>query len=170
MSIRLAVMGFRHNHILDLWRRAQEMAEIEVVGACEEDSTTRERIAAERLVEITHVDYDEMLAAVNCDAVAIGDYFAKRGSLIIKALASGKHVICDKPICTSLDELDVIEKLSGQSGLRVGCMLDLRDTPPFIGARKLVRQGIIGEVQAIAFGGQHRLQLGTRPAWYFEPG
>ena len=56
MSIRLAVMGFRHNHIFDRWRRVQDMLRIEVVGACEEDPTTRELIAAEGLVEITHVD------------------------------------------------------------------------------------------------------------------
>ena len=170
MTIRLAVMGFRHFHILDLWRRARETAEIEIVGACEEDPATRDELAAGGVVEITHADYDEMLATVECDAIAIGDYFAKRGSLIFEALASGKHVISDKPICTSLGELDMIEELSRQNGLKVGCMLDQRDTSAFIGVRNLVRQGIIGDVQAIAFGGQHPLRLGTRPAWYFEPG
>ena len=34
----------------------------------------------------------------------------------------------------------------------------------------MVRQGVIGEIHAISFGGQHPLFLGTRPAWYFEPG
>ena len=34
----------------------------------------------------------------------------------------------------------------------------------------MVRQGLIGAVHAISFDGQHPLLLGSRPAWYFEPG
>jgi predicted dehydrogenase len=49
-------------------------------------------------------------------------------------------------------------------------MLEMRDWAQCIGVRELVRQGTIGEVQAISFGGQHRLLLGSRAAWYFEPG
>jgi predicted dehydrogenase len=49
-------------------------------------------------------------------------------------------------------------------------MLDMRDSARVRTARKLVRGGTIGEVHAIAFGGQHSLGIGTRPGWYFEPG
>ncbi len=170
MNIRLAFAGFRHGHIMDLYRRAQEMPEIEVVAACEEDAAVREHLAAQGRVEITHRNLAAMLSAVECDAVAIGDYFAKRGQLIIQSLKHGKHVISDKPICTRLDELDEIERLAAAKNLCVNCMLDMRDTAPFISARKLIREGVIGEVQAISFGGQHPLLLGARAGWYFEPG
>lgn len=50
-----------------------------------------------------------MLAGVVCDAIAIGDYFTKRGRLIISALFQDKHIIGDKPVCTCLDELNEIE-------------------------------------------------------------
>ena len=170
MSIRLAVVGFRHGHIFGLYRRAQEMAGVEVVAACEEDQATREEVASKGVVEINYRDFEEMLATVECDAVAVGDYFGKRGSLLIKALSQGKHVISDKPICTRLEELDTIERLSAQHRLKVGCMLDMRDAPQFLGVRNLVRQGIIGEIHAISFSGQHPLLLGRRAAWYFEPG
>ena len=53
-----------------------------------------------------------MLDEVECDAVGVGDYFAKRGSIAIEALKRGKHVISDKPLCTSLDELAQIRELS----------------------------------------------------------
>ena len=170
MSIRLAVVGFRHAHIFDLCRRAKEMSGVEIVAACEEDRAAREKVVSQGDAEIDYDELDRMLATVGCDAIAVGDYYGKRGSLLIKALSAGKHVISDKPICTRLDELDEIESLSAQKGLKVGCMLDMRDAAQFIGVRDLVRQGIIGEVQAISFNGQHPLLLGRRPAWYFEPG
>lgn len=170
MSVRLAFVGFRHGHIFDLYRRAQEMPEIEVVAACEDDPATREQLAAQGVVDITHGDYGEMLAGVDCDAVAIGDTYARRGGLAIRALSHGKHVISDKPLCTSLDELAEIERLSAEKGLCVDCMFDMRDRAQLISVRDLIRQGTIGEVHAISFGGQHPLNLGTRAAWYFEPG
>jgi predicted dehydrogenase len=170
MKSKVAVAGFRHFHILDLYDQVTKMENTEIVAACEEDQTAREALAEQGSAEITHDDFDAMLAEVDCDVVAIGDYYAKRGSLIIKALSQGKHVISDKPICTSLDELNQIEQLSSEKGLKIGCMLDRRDAPQFIGLRNLVRAGVIGEIQAIAFGGQHPLMLGSRPAWYFEPG
>ncbi|MEZ4683286.1 MAG: hypothetical protein R2932_54665 [Caldilineaceae bacterium] len=42
--------------------------------------------------------------------------------------------------------------------------------PQAIGLRNLIRSGLIGEIHAINFGGQHPLMLDTRAAWYFEPG
>jgi predicted dehydrogenase len=170
MSLRLAFVGFRHGHIVDLYRRALAMPEIEVVAACEEDAATREALARDDAVAITHADYARMLADVACDAIAVGDYYAIRGQRVLDALSAGKHVVSDKPLCTRLDELDQIETLSAERDLRVVCMLDMRDSAPTITARTLILEGVIGEVHAISFGGQHPLLLGSRPAWYFEPG
>jgi len=170
MSLKLAFVGFRHSHIFDLYRRAQAMPEIEVVAACEEDAATRKAPIQESVVTVTHTDYVQMLADVACDAVAIGDYYAIRGQRVLDALSAGKHVVSDKPLCTRLDELDQIAALAAQNRLSVVCMLDMRDGAPARTARALIRQGTIGEVHAVSFGGQHPLLLGTRPAWYFEPG
>jgi predicted dehydrogenase len=79
-------------------------------------------------------------------------------------------VVSDKPLCTRLDELDQIEALSSERGLSTVCMLDMRDGAPARTARALIQGGTIGEVHAVSFGGQHPLLLGSRPAWYFEPG
>jgi len=61
--------------------------------------------------------YQDILDDSNVDIVAIGDYFGIRGEMVMSALQSGKHVICDKPICTNLHELDVIESLALENGL-----------------------------------------------------
>ncbi|MBN1640078.1 MAG: Gfo/Idh/MocA family oxidoreductase [Anaerolineae bacterium] len=170
MAIRLAFVGFRHGHIHDLYRRAQAMPEIEVIAACEDDAATRAQLLESGQVTLTHHALGAMLADVACDAVAIGDYYARRGALAIEALSHGKHVISDKPLCTDLGELDEIERLVARHGLQAMCMLDMRDSAHFRGVRQLIRDGAIGEIHAIAFGGQHPLLLGKRPHWYFEPG
>ncbi len=168
--LRLAFIGFRHSHVLDLYGRAQEADDVDVVAACEEHAETAARLVSGGLVDVTHTDFRAMLDEVDCDAVAVGDAYGRRGERAIVALQHGKHVLSDKPLCTRLEELAEIEALTKSTGLRVGCMLTMRDTAQMIALRQLVRGGKLGDVQAIGFGGQHPLLRGVRPSWYFEPG
>ena len=169
-SIRLAFMGFRHGHIFALYDLARLHSEVEIVAGCEEDAETRQSLAGTNYA-VTHDDYARMLDEVPCDAVAVGEYYGKRGAVIIEALRRGKHVISDKPICTSLEEYETIVQLSREKGLAVGCQLDLRENPAMIGLRNAVREGLIGEVVAVSFTGQHPLKYKSgRPDWYFEEG
>ena len=168
--IRFAFAGFRHPHVLDMYRRCSERADVEIVAACEEDAATRASLAQAGTVTITHDSFDRMLAETSAEVIAIGDYYSNRGPLALRALAAGRHVIADKPLCITLDERDQIEELARSQQRVVGCMLDMRDAPVFLGLRQLIQAGEIGPVQAISFGGQHPLNYGTRAAWYFEPG
>lgn len=168
--MRIAFAGFRHGHILGLYQQATEHPGVEIVAACESHQPTVDKLKADGNVKITHGDLGSMLAEVSCDAVAIGDYYAARGKLAIAALKAGKHVIADKPICTSLDELSEIERLASAGKLRVGCMLDLRANGFYRAARKEIASGAIGEVHTVSFSAQHPLMPTVRPGWYFEQG
>ncbi|MFC1461132.1 Gfo/Idh/MocA family protein, partial [Verrucomicrobiota bacterium] len=170
MKTRIAFAGFRHGHINSLYAQVKNRDDAEIVAGCEEDAATRETLRAGTDVQITHEDYEQMLDTVECDAIAVGDYYGKRGEIVIKALKREKHVICDKPLCTHLDELDEIEGLAKEKKLKVSMMLDMRDQSNFGRMRQLVLAGEIGEPHAISFGGQHPLTYGTRPGWYFEKG
>jgi len=170
MTTKFAFAGFRHGHIFSVLAAIDKNDAATVVGACEEDAACREELAGGERVGITHDSFEQMLAEVDCDVVAIGDYYAKRGSLAIRALEAGKHVLLDKPVCTSLAELDDIERLAKGKGLSVGCQLDMRAGPTRMTMRKLITDGEIGEVLTICFSGQHPLSLGVRPDWYFQEG
>jgi predicted dehydrogenase len=104
------------------------------------------------------------------DFLFVGDYYGRRGSIVARALEAGKHVLVDKPVCTSLAEYRRIEALARRGRLAVGCQLSLRDAAPARTLRRLVREGQIGRVLTITFSGQHPLRYGERPSWYFEPG
>ena len=170
MKTRFAFAGFRHGHILDLLTGVEERADAEVVACCEEDAAAREDLAAKGRVKITHTDFAAMLREVECEVVAIGDYYAKRGTLVLAALRAGKHVLSDKPLCTTLAEQEEIERLAAERGLVVGLQLDSRGYAALRKLREIIRGGEIGEVATIRIDGQHPLLLGTRPGWYFEPG
>lgn len=207
--LRIAFLGFRHGHVMGLYQAARRHPRVEVVAACGEHAETasalRHAAAAEAnaptgaggAVHLTHASFEDVFEHVDFDAVAIGDVYARRGRLILRALEAGKHVISDKPLCTDAAELERIMTLTGTKsaspdprggedggdggiggnarlrgrGPRVGCLLDLRERAAFRTMRRLiVREGAIGSVRTVNFTAQHPLLLGRRPAWYFEPG
>jgi len=170
MKIRLAFAGFRHAHITEAYALARRRDDVEVVAAAEEHPPTRETLRAGGQVKITHESYEDMFRQVEFDALAVGDYYGRRGEVIIRALEAGKHVIVDKPLCTSLAELERIAELSARKGLSVGCQLTMRDDPNLRALGQALAGGIIGEVHTICFSGQHPLMRGSRPEWYFQPG
>jgi predicted dehydrogenase len=104
------------------------------------------------------------------ETVAIGSPYGDRGQMAIQALEAGKNVICDKPLCTSLEELDKIERLAKEKGLFVSCMFTMRYEEKIAAVKAAIDEGKIGKIHNVYFGGQHPLQYGRRPFWYFEKG
>jgi len=164
--LHLSFAGFRHSHIFALHEAASRHGDVRISGTWENDPPNS--LLEGKNIPLTHASFEELLG--DCDAVAIGDCYARRGALVIQALKAGRHVISDKPLCTSLAELEEIRKLTRAGGPRVGMMLDLRDSGNLIGLRDAVRSGLVGDVQTVSISAQHPLLLGTRPSWYFEEG
>jgi len=165
---KIVFNGFRHGHVNGLYEVVKNCSELEVVGCYEPDEEARSKAESQLKRSISAEGYAEMLAVA--DIVAIGGKYGERGSAIIEALKAGKHVISDKPICTSLHEFDEIIRLSREKGLSVICMLDLRYTATAQIAKPILGSGELGAVRNISFNGQHCLDYGRRPKWYFEEG
>lgn len=169
MKLKIAVIGFRHGHIYDIVYKTKNHPDIELVAACEEDEQTRRFIEEKQIVKITHTNNLSLLDSVECDIIAIGDCYGKRGRIAIEALKRGRHIISDKPLCTRISEIKDIAKIAFEKNLKVGCQLNMRDTAQFIGLRNLIKSGSLGEIYSIIFTGHHPLMIDKRPSWYFEP-
>lgn len=168
--MNIGFAGFRHYHILGLYNSARKNPDVNIILCFEENQDVRQDLLREQGIDFNCDAFDKLIHSDSIDTVAIGDYYGRRGALVIEALKAGKNVIADKPICTSISELDEIERLSEEMGLKVGCMLDLRYLSQFNKARELIADGVIGEVQNVSFTAQHHLNYGVRPMWYFESG
>ncbi len=166
---RVAFAGFEHSHIFDIYNDISKSDLFEIAGAWEPDKKAREA-AIKRGVEFTHENFDALLSESDADTVAVGSRYSSRGELVIKALKSGKNIIADKPLCTSLNELCEIERIANEKNLTVSIWLSLRKEPNVLGALTAVKNGAVGEINNIIFEGEHPLSYGKRPAWYFEKG
>jgi len=167
--MKLLFYGFRHGHVNTLYRSACLHPEIEIAGCIEPDDDARAKAERELGAVFSEQTYDSRLNS-DIDAVAIGCAYGDRGDAVIRALQAGKHVISDKPLCTTRSQLETITRLCRENDLKIACMLDLRYLPQTLAARELIASGRLGRVRNIAFNGQHCIDYANRPGWYFEAG
>jgi predicted dehydrogenase len=95
-----------------------------------------------------YLDYDQMLADPQVDAIIIGISDAFHVPAALKALAAGKHVLCEKPIGIAVEEVEELAAAVGKSGkvLQIGHML--RFDPGIESAREFIRTKM-GEMLAL---------------------
>ena len=72
-----------------------------------------------------YLDYDQMLANPHVEAIIIGIADAFHVPAALKALAAGKHVLCEKPIGVAVEEVEALDAAVRKSGriLQIGHML-----------------------------------------------
>jgi predicted dehydrogenase len=93
--------------------------------------------------------YEELLSAPELDAVYISAPNALHGELTIRALRQGKHVLCEKPLCSDSSQALIIEELARKQNLYVAEAMHYRHHPALRKAAAEIRTGIIGEIRNI---------------------
>jgi predicted dehydrogenase len=96
-----------------------------------------------------------------------------RPALLAKALRAGKHVYCEKPIATNLNEAVEIARLAQASGLKHGAVQDKLFLPGLRKLDLLKRSGFFGRILSvrIEFGYwvfEGDLQPIQRPSWNYR--
>lgn len=167
--MNIVFVGFRHRHTGAIYEEAMANADINVLGAWEETEIGRNLAEGTGMV-FNYETLEDVLSDPNVDAVNLGGCYGDRGDIAIKALKAGKHVYADKPVCTTLEQVDEIEKLAKEKNLKVGCYLTMRFSKGIRNIREMLNDGTLGEIGTINITAQHPLQYGTRPMWYFEEG
>lgn len=168
--MNIAFAGFKHSHVNVIYRWAEKHPDLNIIG-CWEDEESYRKDAEEAVGAVFNYDkFNDMISDSNVDIIVSGNYYGIRGQMVIHALKKGKHIISDKPLCTSLEELQEIEQLAKDNNLKIGLMLDLREMSAARELKYLLESGKLGKVHSVSFGGQHPLNYGSRPSWYFEKG
>ncbi|MEM2136482.1 MAG: DUF362 domain-containing protein [Candidatus Methanomethylicia archaeon] len=99
----------------------------------------------------TYIDYHQLLMD-DLDAVWIFTPHNLHARMIVDALNSGKHVLCEKPLATCMEEIKVIEKTlkyNESQNLILMPAHNLIFTPCFEKAVEYIIKGEIGEIKEI---------------------
>lgn len=104
--IGLGIMGEQYTRIY----QASPLAE--VVAVCNRRRERLDEIGDKYNVAARYTDYKELLADDSVDAVCIATPDFAHFEPVKAAIEAGKHVLCEKPFTTELNEADELLKLS----------------------------------------------------------
>ena len=138
-------------HVKRLCKLHGEGAKIELVAVAEVYKNQREKVS-EYIEKETgfkpaqYVDYQDMLAKENLDAVAIGTPDHWHAKQTIDAMKAGCHVYCEKPMTKTLEEsLEVVDTWR-ETGKVMQVGVQSTSLPVWDQVRGLLQQGKLGKV------------------------
>src|SRR2546423_6519125 len=91
-------------------------------------------------------DYRRLLELPEVDAVSLCLPNDLHCAAAVDAAAAGKHVLCEKPLCMTLEEADRMTGACRAAGVRLMYAEELCFTPKYVRARELAVEGALGEV------------------------
>ena len=146
--LRVGVLGAGQIAQAAHFESCTKAANAELYAICDVADDLRERMAIAHGAEHAFKDYDAMLADPNVDAVIIATADAFHVPAAIQALEAGKHVLCEKPVGVTVEEVRELQAAVERSGLtfQVGHMK--RFDAGLQAARHFIETGL-GEVVAL---------------------
>ncbi|MBU3743834.1 MAG: Gfo/Idh/MocA family oxidoreductase, partial [Sediminibacterium sp.] len=93
----------------------------------------------------------------------------ERAPLGIEVMQHGKDYLVDKPGITQLKQLAAVKKVQKETGRIYSIMYSERfENKATVKAGELVKQGAIGQVIQTIGLGPHRMNIPSRPEWFFD--
>lgn len=116
---------------------------------------------------------EELLADPNIDVVSVCSANYSHANLTIKALKAGKHVLCEKPMATTLADCEAMVTTAKECGKLLMIGQNQRLTSAHMMARTLIKQGAIGKVISFrtSFGHAGPETWAIKPGkdtWFFD--
>ena len=123
--------------------------EVELAAVGSRDAARAEEYAREHRITRAHGSYEALLADDDLDAVYISLPNRLHHEWTLKALAAGKHVLCEKPYSRRPNEVEEAWDAADAAGLVLMEAFMYRHHPQAEKARALVADGAIGRLRAI---------------------
>ncbi|MGF3056343.1 Gfo/Idh/MocA family protein [Microbacterium sp. YY-01] len=132
------VAGYRHN---------PELVTFAAIADPVRENAERRR-GDDANVQI-YANYHDMIAAGGLDAVDICLPHHLHAEAIIAAAEAGLHVLCEKPLCLTLEEAAAITAVVERTGVTVMCAHNQLFQPAVAAARGIIDSGVLGRIYEV---------------------
>lgn len=143
-TYRAALVGT--GSIGDAHVRAVEATQgrVTLVSAVDIDAQRVGDFARRNGIPSHYTDYAAMLAKEKPDIALIATPPAQHVPMSIAAMEAGAWVLCEKPLCGSLAELDLLEAAEKSTGCYTACIFQMRFGSSTAHVRRLADSGLMG--------------------------
>jgi predicted dehydrogenase len=146
--IRTAIFGtgFMGRVHLEAVRRVESVEAAAIAGRNAEGARLLGRGFS---VPMITADYQEILRDPAIDAIHICTPNAQHFPMAKDAIQAGKHVLCEKPLATSVEEGEELVSLAAKQGVRNCVCHNLRYYPMVQQMRRMCEAGDLGEILVV---------------------
>jgi len=120
-----------------------------VLAVCTRHEASAKEAAEECGIPQWTTDYDAMLTEQDLDAVIVATPDEFHCEHAVKAAEAGKHILCEKPMCRSLEEADRMMGAAKKSNVLLMVGFTERFNQPCIDAKRRIDAGEIGAPRMI---------------------
>lgn len=144
--MKLGILSFAHLHAESYAGCIRGLSGVELIGIADADAARGQKYAAQYGARLFPT-YEALLGA-KPDGVIVCAENANHRALVEMAASAGVHVLCEKPLATTLEDaramLDAVER----AGVKLMTAFPMRFNAPVIETRRLIDNGALGQVYA----------------------
>jgi len=158
-ELRVAILSAAHMHAQS-YARALHALPSATLAVLWDDDAGRGRARAAEWGTVFEADLDRALD--RCDAVIVCSENVRHRELTLAAARAGRHVLCEKPLATTVDDAWEMVRACREAGVVLGTAFPVRHASALLDLRTSIGAGALGRVLMIR--GTNR---GTNPGGWF---
>jgi predicted dehydrogenase len=147
--LRIGTLGAARITPPALIKPARQLPEVEVVAVAARDQTRAEAFAAKHTIPRVVADYESLIADPDIDAIYNPLPNGLHAEWTERALAAGKHVLCEKPFTSNAAEAERVAALADSTPLVVMEAFHYRYHPVAERMREIAQSGELGRLTKI---------------------
>ncbi len=121
----------------------------QLAGVASRQAANAEAYAKEWDIHRAFGSYEAMLDDPGIDVVYISLPNSLHAEWTIRAARAGKHVLCEKPLALSVEEVDAMIQAGRENGVTIAEAFMYRHTPQTLRVQDIVRSNELGEIWLI---------------------
>jgi predicted dehydrogenase len=145
--IRVGILSFAHLHAEAYVGNLRANPHVQLIGIADEDHPRGQHFA--QVFSTPLYDSYEALLADRPDGVIVCSENARHRPLVELAASRGVHVLCEKPLATTVADAEAMVATCHSAGVRLMTAFPMRFSTPLQEIRKGIHSGTFGRIYAV---------------------
>lgn len=163
--VKVGIIGSRFEADIhaDAFTMISDVAEL--VAVASPTPGNAQALADRKGIARVFLDYREMLKEPDIDMVTITAPNFLHCQMVCDIARAGKHVVCEKPLCITLEEADEMIDVCRRQGVLLMYAEELLFTPKYCRAKQIADEGALGKVLLVK---QCEKHSGPHSDWFWD--